>query len=210
MAIVGRATVLGCLVALISGLAYAQTAKDYLECTGPFARDADEASLARVFGADNVAREEIDIGEMTTEPGAAVFPNDPKRRIEVLWHFIAERRQPRSITIRGASTWTIAARFPDQRRIAIGTHLGQVEAINGRPFLLNGFGWANGGYAVSWENGAVPRSVSCHLGMLFEPGAKVKGMALKRASGGKKFLSSDPVMRAVKPIVSSISLEWPQ
>jgi hypothetical protein len=210
MAIFGRATALGWLIALISGHAHAQMARDDLECKGPFAKDADEAALVRAFGADNVAREEIDIGEMATEPGAVVFPNDPKRRIEVLWHFTAERRQPRSIIIRGASTWTIAARFPDQRRIAVGTHLGQVEAINGKPFLLNGFGWANGGYAVSWENGAIPRSVPCRLDMLFEPDTKVKGNALKRASGGKKFSSSDPVMRAVKPTVSSISLEWPQ
>ncbi len=200
--------VLACLAIVLSVPADAQPV---LECSGPFRRDADEAALIHAFGAGNVVRDDIDIGEMTTEPGAVIFPKDAKRRIEVLWHDIDERRQPRSITVREGSTWTFAAMFPDQRRITVGTPLAQVEAINGRPFLINGFGWDLGGYAVDWKGGALARTGSaCRLTIRFDPEPKTRDQAQRNASGGRRFPSSSPVMRAVKPIVSSIALEWPQ
>ncbi|WP_148663290.1 hypothetical protein [Bosea vaviloviae] len=198
------------LSVLVLGSAHAQPLDDVLECSGPFAKDMDEAALVKAFGAQNFVRADIDIGELTTEPGTVIFPTHAKRRIEVLWHDMSERRRPRSITVRHASTWTIAARFPDQRRLTVGTPLAQVEAINGKPFLLFGFGWDNGGYAVGWEGGALKNAVACNLFLRFEPDPKAKDSALSKASGGKQFKSSSPAMRAVRPTVSSISLGWPE
>ena len=202
--------VLACLAIVLSVPADAQPANDVLECSGPFAKDADEVALVKAFGAHNVVRADIDIGELTTEPGTVIFPKHATRRIEVLWHDMSERRRPSSITVRHASTWTIAARFPDQRRITVGTPLAQVEAINGKPFLLFGFGWDNGGYAVGWEGGALKNAVACNLSLRFEPDPKAKDSAVSKASGGKQFKSSSPAMRAVRPMVSSISLGWPE
>jgi hypothetical protein len=206
-----KAWVVALFSCLMSAAAYGQPVNDVLACTGPFAKDADEAVIIKVFGIANVARQDIDVGEGMTEPGTVIFPKDPKRRIELLWHDSAKRRRPSSITVRDVSTWTIAARFPDQRRIAIGTHLAQIEAINGKPFLIYGFGWDNGGYAGGWEGGALETTVSpCSLSLRFDPDPKAKDAALSKASGDTEFKSSSPEMRAVKPTVSSISLGWPE
>ncbi len=196
---------------LVPAFASAQPANDVMQCVGPFAKDANEATLAKAFGAANVKRVDIDAGEGTTEPGTVVFPNDPKRRIEVLWHDASKRQRPSSITVKGRSTWTVAARFPDQRRIMLGTPLAEVEAINGKPFVINGFGWDMGGFAGGWEGGAMEQVVGpCSLSLRFDPDSKVKSGTLDRVSGDKPFKSSSPAMRAVKPTVSSISLGWPE
>lgn len=213
MAVIFRAAVLGCLSAFISGHACAQTVKDLLECAAPVGKDADEAALIRAFGAANVTRGDIEGQEAVTEPGAIIFPNDPKRRIEVLWHFTDERRQPRSITIKNGSTWTVAARRGDKARIAVGMQLAQVEAINGRPFLLNGFGWANGGYLYDAKGGALADRRGCRIDVHFSPDEKIeraRPSIVGRVSGGRRFSSSDPAMRAAKPTVSTIELSWPQ
>lgn len=206
-----KADLLLLALGLIPASAHAQTANDVLECIGPFAKDADEAALVKAFGASNVKRTDIDVGEGSTEPGTVIFPNDPKRRIEVLWHDSSKRRRPSSITVKDRSMWTIAARFPDQRRILLGTHLAEVEAINGRPFSIYGFGWDMGGFSGGWEGGALGQVVApCSLSLRFDPDRKAKSAALDKASGDKPFKSSSTLMRAVKPTVSSISLGWPE
>ena len=196
---------------LVPASANAQPANDVLQCVGPFAKDANEADLKKAFGAANVKRVDLDVGEGSTEPGTVVFPNDPKRRIEVLWHDSTKRQRPSSISIKEKSTWTIAAQPPDQRRIMLGTPLAEVEAINGKPIIVYGFGWDMGGFAGGWEGGALGQAVGpCSLSLRFDPDPKAKSGTLDKASGDKPFKSSSPAMRAVKPTVSSISLGWPE
>ncbi|WP_306225765.1 hypothetical protein [Bosea beijingensis] len=202
------ARVISVIVAFGVTPAIAQPLGDILDCAGPFAKGASEGSLKQHFGAENVGPGDIDIGEATTEPGTIVFPDDPKRRIEVLWHDASNRRQPRSIALTGSSTWVISARFPDRRRFGLGADLAQVEAINGRAFRLNGFGWVNGGYVVDWNGGALGSSHACRLDLRYSLGTETKPRVAKRVSGGRRFGSSDPAMRSAKPIVSEISLYW--
>jgi hypothetical protein len=73
-----------------------------LDCTGPFARNADERTLARFFGAENVERANIPVGEGNTEPGTVIFAKDPEKRIDILWHDAYAR--PNVVIIRNAST----------------------------------------------------------------------------------------------------------
>lgn len=195
---------------LIPASAHAQPANGVIQCVGPFAKDANEGALTKAFGAANVKRADIDVGEGATEAGTVIFPNDPKRRIEVLWHDSGKRQRPSSITVNDRSTWAVAARFPDQRRIMLGTSLAEVEAINGKPFAINGFGWDMGGFAVGWESGALEQVVGpCSLSLRFDHDPKAASGIVGKASGDRPFKSSSPAMRAVKPIVSSISLGWP-
>jgi len=62
-----------------------------------------------------------------------LFPNDPKRRLEVWWSDRATRSDIHLIVITGQSTWTAA----DGMRL--GQTLEQVEKLNHKPFKLKGF-----------------------------------------------------------------------
>jgi hypothetical protein len=179
-----------------------------LDCTGPFARDADERRLAQVFGATNVERAAIPVGEGNTEPGTAIFAKDPARRIDILWHEAYSR--PNVVIIRNGSTWPVAVTGLG-KPVVNGTPLAEIEAMNGRPFTLTGFGWDLGGYTNSWDGGRLEKPVGgCNLSVRFDPASDAPGDALDKVNGDVEFLSTDSAMRQTRPVVIEIELGWPQ
>ena len=95
--------------------------------------------------------------------------------------------------------------------LGLGAGLGEVEAVNGRPFAVSGFYWDYGGYATDWKGGtlaALPGG--CTLSVRFNPDPKAAGAAADRVSGEKTFSSSSPALKAVTPIVSVLSIDWPE
>jgi len=197
----------GLAIALASGLAAGAQQPDLLACRGPFSRSANEAALITAFGAANVTRAAIDVGEGMTEPGMIVFAKDPKRRIEILWHDSARRIRPATISVSPSATWRIAV--PDaEPAIRQGMSLAQVEAANGRPFEILGFGWDRGGHAGDWKGGRLAKpDGGCELSLRFEPEPGFLGM--DAISGDRPFSSADARIRAVKPVVVEVRLVWP-
>lgn len=198
--------------ALVAGLAFGALpataqAPAPVACTGPFARDADEAALIRAFGATNVRRARIEIGEGEKQPGAILFPNDRKRRIELTWQDGAKRRRPGTIYIREGSNQAVLA--PDGTRIAIRTPLAAVEKANGRPFTILGFSWDYAGTASDWRGGKLAKAGGgCRLLVRFHDTPGANAAALDRVSGDREFASSAADIRAVKPVVGEILLSW--
>lgn len=185
--------------------AFAQSAP--LSCTGPFARNADEASLIRAFGKANVRRARIEVGEGEKQQGAIIFPGDGKRRIELIWHDGAKRRRPATIYIREGSTQVVQT--PDGTPIGIGTSLATVEKANGGPFTILGFGWDYAGTATDWRGGKLAKAGGgCRLLVRFHDTPGSNAAALDRVSGDSEFSSSDADIRAVKPIAGEILLSW--
>jgi hypothetical protein len=179
-----------------------------LDCTGPFARNADERTLARFFGAENVERANIPVGEGNTEPGTVIFAKDPEKRIDILWHGAYAR--PNVVIIRNGSTWPVAVSGLD-KPVANGATLTEIEAMNGKPFTLTGFGWDLGGYSNSWDGGRLDKPVGgCNLSLRFDPAKDAPGDALDKVNGDVEFLSTDSAVRQVKPVVVEIELGWPQ
>jgi hypothetical protein len=83
-------------------------------------------------GASNVVDQDVDVGEGEMEPETVLFPNDPERRIEILWKDPDKRAEPASVCIRGrASHWHAT------HGISLGTTLRQLQRANGRPFRYN-------------------------------------------------------------------------
>lgn len=202
-----RVACLLCLVAANPSIARAQ-APTVLDCTGPFARNADERTLARFFGAENVERANIPVGEGNTEPGTAVFAKDPEKRIDILWHDAYAR--PNVVIIRNGSTWPVAVTGLD-KPVANGATLAEIETMNGKPFTLTGFGWDLGGYSNSWDGGRLDKPVGgCNLSLRFDPAKDAPGDALDKVNGDVEFLSTDSAVRQVKPVVVEIELGWPQ
>lgn len=179
-----------------------------LDCTGPFARNADERTLARVFGAANVERADVPVGEGNTEPGTVIFAKDPAKRIDILWHEAYAR--PNVIIIRNGSTWPVAVTGLD-KPVVNGTTLAEIEVMNGRPFTLTGFGWDLGGYTNSWDGGRLDKPLGgCNLSVRFDPASDAPGDALDKVNGDVEFSSTDPAMRQTRPVVIEIELGWPQ
>lgn len=187
--------------------AQAQTA-DLLACNGPFARNADEAALIRAFGAGNVQRTRVEIGEGEKASGAILFSKDRKRRLELIWRDGKKRRGPGTIYIREGSNWAVAG--PAGERFTIGSALAAVEAANGKPFSILGFGWDYSGTANDWQGGKLEKAFGgCRLTIRFSYPEGADAKALDRLSGDKEFSSSDPDMRLVKPTAYEILLSWP-
>ncbi len=86
--------------------------------------------LVRSFGNANVVDKDVDVGEGETEPGTVVFPNDPERRIEILWKDPEKKNEPKSATISGSTS-----RWHATHSISLGTSLEQLQSINGFRFL---------------------------------------------------------------------------
>lgn len=186
--------------------ASAQTA-DLLACNGPFSRNADEAALIRAFGAANVQRAQIEIGEGEKAAGAIVFPKDRKRRLELIWRDGKKRRGPGTIYVRQSSAWAVAG--PAGERLAIGSALAAVEAANGKPFSILGFDWDYSGTANDWQGGKLAKAFGgCRLTIRFGYPEGADAKALDRLSGDKEFSSSNPDMRLVKPTAYEIMLSW--
>lgn len=177
------------------------------ERAGPITAETSEQDLIQLYGQNQVFWREIDLGEGVSEFGTVIFPHDPQRKAEILWQG-EERRYPYSVAIHGdQSIWTL----PDN--IVLGTHLQELERLNGGPFLLTGFGWDYGGTITSWEGG--------RLGGLFEQGS---GIALRlggdtsmlsvkelaRVSGDVEYRSDDPLMQTVNPKVIEIVVFFPE
>lgn len=120
------------------------------------ARDAvhatdTEATLAARYGAANVMRDRIDEGEGMLVPGTVVFPDDPRRRLEIQWGDTVAYRAPLYVTAVG-SGWVL---YPG---IGFGTSLRELERMNGAPFELSGFAGHSPGTITDWRGGSLGRA----------------------------------------------------
>jgi hypothetical protein len=174
-----------------------------LTCEGPFARNSSHARLVASFGAANVAFKEIDGDEGMKLMASVVHPNDPQRRLEILWKDEASRRNPGAIWISGGAQWTVG---PDVR---IGADLAQIETTNGRPFKLRGFDSDYAGTVVDFQGGVLSRQPGgCRLSMSFAADEKAPASAYRKLGGKEYFQSNDPNMRALQPRVRQIYLTY--
>jgi hypothetical protein len=177
----------------------------HLECAGPFGAGADEAALARVFGAGNISAEVIDGPEGTVLDATLVYPADPDRRLIVLWHDEFARARPAAIIIRDESQWI------GPGGVRRGATIDEVEAINGAPFVILGFGWDYGG-AASFPSGVLSELPGgCSLSLSFTlDWEREYGPEFDAIMGDQAVSSDNPVMRRAAPTVSEIAVGYPQ
>ena len=102
-------------------------------CAGPFAKDTTHLKLAVKYDSRNITFGQVDGPEGAKIPASILFPNDPKRRLEVLWINEASRSEPGVIAINGKSQWTAP------KGIKLGLPLAALEKANGKPFKISGF-----------------------------------------------------------------------
>ena len=160
------------------------------------------------YGDANVKDQDIDVGEGETEPGTALFPLDRKSSLNILWKDSDKKLSPKSLRISGdASRWkTIHA-------ITLGTSLIQLERINGRPFLLSGFGWDYSGTTLSWKGGVPEKDFEGSGRVILRldsntPAGVTEG-ELNQVSGDRPFSSGHPVMQKINPRVYDVVWLFP-
>lgn len=189
-----------------TAIAMAQTpTTQTIECTGVFAKDVTHEKLVTAFGAANVVFEDVDGAEGEKIKASVIFPRDPARRVEFIWGNEAKRTDP-LIRIQGKSGWI--APFG----IRLGTPVEEVEKINGKPFVVSGFGWDYGGTVTDWKGGKLAGQLpgGCVMALMFEVGPNPPARAYRQVSGDSvQAPSNSPNIRAVKPFVSAISLSFP-
>ncbi len=171
---------------------------DALACIGPFARNATPESIATAFGKANVTTEEI--GGEEKEQVTVLFAGDKAKRLEIFWQENEGKRSIAQIRVGAGS----ARRTP--QGLGIGMALADVEKLNGKPFLVSGFGWDYGGTTRGWQNGKLATQPgNCFLMLRFNPTKPTKAAI----EGDREIPSGNAAMRAAAPVVEMIALHYP-
>lgn len=154
-----------------------------------------EAILA-AYGKDAIVDTIYIIDGMYGE-GVVLFPDNPKRRVEIYWNEEIDPKRPAYIQIDGDSTGV--SDWKTAEGLTIGTPMAEVQKMNGKPFDVSGFGWDYGGFVTEWKGG----NFNTSLGLRFAP----KGDDAK-VSGEGTFASDNPAMVASNPIVTSMEFRF--
>jgi hypothetical protein len=192
-------------LALLAGPLYAlqPLAPLVLACSGTFAKDSNHLELVTAYKSKNITFTDVEAADGTKVPASILFPNDPKRRLEVWWSDRNHRSDIHLIVIGGQSTWTA----PDGLRL--GQTLEQVEKINQKPFKLKGFDKDHIATVSDWDGGTVATLAGgCNAGLSLRADPKASASAISALSADKEYSSSDPAIRAAKPTVSEILIGY--
>lgn len=155
------------------------------------------------FGAANVTRGDVYLGEGQSEPGTILFANDPTRQAAIYWVDPDARVRINQIQVgQGATAWT------GPGGLKVGAPLAEVERVNGRPFTLSGFDWDYGGTPQNMRGGTLGATGpdECTSGVRFTTGPNV---GANYAVGDREFESNSAEVRAANAVVSTLSIGWP-
>lgn len=172
-------------------------------CGGVFGKDSTHLKLAVKYDSRNVVFGQVDGPEGSKIPASILYPNDPKRRLEVVWNNEAARADTQVISINGKSQWSAP------KGLKLGLALAALEKMNGRPFKVSGFGADGFASVLGWEGGALSTLPGgCKVGMRMREDAKAPEEARSTVAGDKELLSNDASLRAVKPTVGEILIGY--
>jgi hypothetical protein len=169
---------------------------------GDLTARTSEAQIIKRFGRRNVLRTTVPIGQGEEEPGTVVFPRDPLQTIVILWKSQSLRVSPKHARVRGdESAWMLAP------GVRLGLSLQELEALNGGPFTLTGFGDAYEGTVLSWDRGALDLA----LGAASRVAVRLAPSPLERPAAGafvgnQEFPSQ--AMRDLNPRVYEIAIDF--
>ncbi len=128
-----------------------------MQQVGPIKANFSEADIISYFGAGNVKRQNIGLGEGETAPGTIVWPNS-KNKLIIKWREGQEYKQIEKIRIDGQG-----AEWKTKEGIGVGTSLEELVRINGKHFKFFGFDWDYAGLTTDWENGAINKKLAVYL-----------------------------------------------
>lgn len=177
---------------------------------GAITARTSEADLKKIYGGKNVRAGDIGIGEGETVPGTIVYPNDPRKRIEIAWKDATAKKSPDFVQFNGdKSLWTIAP------GISLGTSLKALEQFNGKGFVLTGFEWDYAGTVIDWNGGKLARKFgkdNKFAILRLSPktyGNRALQKDLDAVAGDRDFSSKNKSMQKINPAVYQIIVKFP-
>jgi hypothetical protein len=172
-------------------------------CNGVFAKDSNHLKLATKYDSRNVAFTDVDGPGGSKIRATVLFPNDPKRRLEVLWNNDAARTDTQVIVITGQSQWTAP------KGLKLGLALAALEKANGRSFKVSGFDQSGSASVTGWNGGALAGLPGgCKVGIRLQADRGAPPTVRGTVEGDKELTSSDAGVKAVKPTVSEIIIGY--
>lgn len=171
-----------------------------ITCSSPVTPDDSAKSLKQRYGQEAVIQQ-LTGAEGETYKGLILMPRAMDRRIEVSFKDDS-LSEVTGLTLRDtakASRWNVAG-------VTIGSSLVEVQNINGKPFLLNGFEWDYSGFVTNWRGGMLgqPLPGGCRIAVRFG----MEGKAPKFWLGDVR-LSSDNVGLVKRgPVVTEIGVNF--
>jgi hypothetical protein len=124
------------------------------ERVGPINARTTHADLAKRFPADAVEDDQIELDEGMLQAATLIDKNDPSRTLAISW---TPAGTPKQVFVcwgqrRGTCRWQTV------EGIRFGTRLTELEALNGGPFTIAGFGYSYGGNVLAWDGGKLARA----------------------------------------------------
>jgi len=177
----------------------AQPPRSAITCNWPVGPFDSARTLLRRFGRQ-ARMEEIGTGEGETQRGVVLFPNDPRRRIEVLF-WGSTRHGPQSVQFHEArAPWTVAG-------IRISDTLESVSRRNGRAMSMQQFDADYGGMLHSFNGGRLESVMGdCEPMITFSP---THGTGYSNSLSGDGAIESDhPDMARARAYVSVLGLHF--
>lgn len=161
--------------------------------------NASGASLVAAHGAGNVVQQTLPGVEGESYTATVLYPNDPARRVEIVWRDPAARTGAASVIVASPQS-----RWVGPHELSVGDGLADVERANGRPFQLWGFGWDYGGWVSDWQGGAFASTDGCTMRVRFQ----ARSNANTNAVGDAAFMSDDTSVRAADAAVAEFGLMY--
>jgi hypothetical protein len=168
------------------------------KAVGGIVPDSCHSDLERLFGAKNVRRSLVYVGEGETVSGSTVFESDSVYSLEIAWRDGSRGCHPSEILVRGSGWQTTEG-------LHAGLRLIEVERLNGKPFSISGFGWDYGGGIWSWNGGRLGAYSPRNIHPFFEdPDASNEKPAYPALIGDREIATTDPALRSANPTLSLI------
>jgi hypothetical protein len=189
-------------LALIASPAVAQDAplsEGAITCTSPVAPDDSAKSLIQRYGQEAVIQDDLSTGvEDITYKGVVLLPQAADWRIEVSFMDETMNRVAGLTLYNKAMTshWNVAG-------VTLGSSLAEVQKINGKPFLVNGFDSDFAGFVRNWKGGALGRPLpgDCTITVRF-------GKDDGKSPSGDLISSDKPDLVKWGPVVTQIEVNF--
>jgi hypothetical protein len=183
---------------------------------GPILAGTVRADLPRFFPKEAVEDDEIELDEGMLQAATLIYKGDPSQSLAISWDSKGPQAHPKQVFIchglrRGGCRWQTSG------GIQFGTHLSDLEAMNGGPFTVSGFGFNYGGNVLSWDGGKLAK-LDCGGRVVLTLDGERSGAARYRVPmtpdevhavrGDRPISSSTPAMRKLNPAVVGILFQF--
>jgi len=174
---------------------------------GDISADTTAADLIDRYGPDRVTATQVGLGEGYVCHGVEVAFDDDQA-LDVVWLDADAKDNVSEVTVRGDQWQT-------SEGVRLGLTLTELEAINGGPFNLSGFGWDYGGTVGTWDGGRLtetsPEGGNIMWIRFSPPRDRFSALSLDEqsaVSGDQIISSGHPVMQKLNPYISDLRVPF--